>query len=100
MQASPMPFIAPTNCQKTSGLYGLPKLRQLVIATGSPPAQVILRAASATAMAVPFCGSAYTYRELQSVVITMALSVSFTATTAASLGRLVVMVEVPIIESY
>src|SRR5690606_1585148 len=70
------------------------------MADGSPPAQVMLRAASATAIAQPTCGSALTYRALQSTVKAMAFLVPLIATTAASLGRLAVIVAVPTIESY
>ena len=52
-----MPSMALTNCQYTSGLYGLPKFKQLVMALGTPPEQLMLRAASATAIAVPISGS-------------------------------------------
>src|SRR5256886_16441477 len=43
--ASAIPSIASRNCQKFSGLYGLPKLRQSVKASGFAPEQVRLRAA-------------------------------------------------------
>ena len=48
-----IPLIEFTNCQYTSGLYGLPKFKQLVIAEGTPPEQTIFLAASATAIEQP-----------------------------------------------
>ena len=60
MQASAMPSTASDSCHMTSGFSGLPKFRQLVMATGMPPAHTILRAASATAIMPPLYGSAYT----------------------------------------
>ena len=60
MQALLIPLIAPTNCQYTSGLYGLPKFKQLVTALGIPPLQTIFLAASLTAIAQPISGSALT----------------------------------------
>src|SRR5213594_2045534 len=66
--ASAIPSTASRNCQKFSGLYGLPKLRQSVIASGLAPEQARLRAASATAILPPSRGSSAQYTELQSVV--------------------------------
>ena len=60
MHASAMPPSASRNWKKTSGRFGLPKLRQLVMARGRPPEQATLRAASATAMRPPTRGSRYT----------------------------------------
>jgi hypothetical protein len=45
--------MASWNVQKTSGFSGEPKLRQSVIAAGSPPAHATLRAASASAICAP-----------------------------------------------
>ena len=47
--ASPMPRVASANSHMISGFSGLPKLRQLVSASGRAPVQATLRAASATA---------------------------------------------------
>ena len=47
-QASAMPRHASRNWKKISGLSGLPKLRQLVTASGRAPVTAMLRAASAT----------------------------------------------------
>ena len=99
-QALDIPLIAPTNCQYTSGLYGLPKFKQLVIAEGTPPEQMMFLAASATAIAQPSSGSALTILALQSTVIAKALLVPLTLTTPASLGALVPIFMVPTIESY
>ena len=55
-----IPFIAITNCQYTSGLYGFPKFKQLVTAKATPPLHTIFRADSATAIAEPCSGSAFT----------------------------------------
>src|ERR1051326_9526650 len=66
-QASAMPSTASRNCQKFSGLYGLPKFRQSVTASGRAPEQVRLRAASATAILPPARGSSAQESELQSV---------------------------------
>jgi len=57
MHASLMPSIAFSNCHMTSFFSGLPKLRQSVRARGAAPVAVMLRAASATAMAPPVYGS-------------------------------------------
>src|SRR5207237_1426364 len=81
-------------------MYGLPKLRQLVTPIGSPPLHTIFRAASATAIAAPACGLAYTYRLLQSTVIANALPVPLASTMAASLGALVLILAAPTILSY
>src|SRR5947208_1874571 len=67
-QASAIPSTASRNCQKFSGLYGLPKFRLSVTASGFAPEQVRFRAASATAILAPSRGSRVQYRELQSVV--------------------------------
>src|SRR4029453_6443622 len=56
-QASATPSTASRNCQKFSGLYGLPKFKQSVTANGRAPEQVRLRAASATAILPPSRGS-------------------------------------------
>src|SRR5438552_17388735 len=45
-QASETPSTASRNCQKFSGLYGLPKFKQSVTARGRAPEQVRLRARS------------------------------------------------------
>ena len=45
------------SCAMISGFSGLPKLRQLVAATGVAPVQATLRAASATACMAPSLGS-------------------------------------------
>ena len=58
IHAADIPFIAPTNCQYDSGLYGFPKFKQFVTALGTPPEHVIFRAASDTAIIVPTSGSA------------------------------------------
>src|SRR5947199_9508523 len=67
-QASPNPSTASRICQKFAGLYGLPKFRLSVTASGRAPEQVRLRAASATAIRPPSRGSSAQYSELQSVV--------------------------------
>src|SRR5205085_12555770 len=67
-QVSATPSTASRNCQKFSGLYGLPKFRLSVTASGIAPEQVRFRAASATAIRLPSRGSSAQYRELQSVV--------------------------------
>src|SRR3954454_13409644 len=46
-----MPSIASASSQPISGFSGLPKLRQSVSASGSPPAHTTLRARSKTAPA-------------------------------------------------
>src|SRR5437870_104546 len=66
--ASATPSTASRNCQKFSGLYGLPKFKLSVTASGFAPEQVRLRAASATAILPPWRGSSRQYSELQSVV--------------------------------
>jgi len=55
--ASAMPPTASRNWKNTSGRFGLPKLRQFVIAIGRAPVHATLRAASATAMRPPVRGS-------------------------------------------
>src|SRR5207253_10449614 len=65
--ASAIPSTASRNCQKFSGLYGLPKFKLSVTASGRAPEQVRFRAASATAMRPPSRGSSAQYNELQSV---------------------------------
>src|SRR5437667_11060022 len=67
-QASAIPSTASRSCQKFSGLYGLPKLRQSVMASGLAPEHVRLRAASAAAILPPSRGSSAQEVELQSVV--------------------------------
>src|SRR6266436_4073503 len=67
-QASATPSTASRSCQKFSGLYGLPKFRLSVTASGRAPEQVRFRAASATAICPPSRGSSAQYNELQSVV--------------------------------
>src|SRR5205823_7674175 len=67
-QASAMPSTDSRNCQKFSGLYGFPKFKLSVTASGRAPEQVRLRAASATAIFPPSRGSSAQYNELQSVV--------------------------------
>ena len=57
VQASAMPSMAAESCAMISGFSGLPKLRQLVAATGVAPVQATLRAASATACMAPSLGS-------------------------------------------
>src|SRR2546423_230129 len=52
-----MPSIASASSQPISGFSGFPKLRQSVSASGSPPAQATLRAASSTAWMPAFRGS-------------------------------------------
>src|SRR6266498_2366379 len=56
-QASAIPSTDSRNCQKFSGLYGLPKFRLSVTANGLAPEQVRFRAASATAILPPSRGS-------------------------------------------
>ena len=56
-QASPIPRTHSANCHMISGCSGLPKLRQSVMAIGSPPTQAMLRAHSATACRAPRRGS-------------------------------------------
>ena len=51
--ASAIPSIASASCQAISPFSGLPKLRQSVSPSGSPPAQATFRAASSTASAPP-----------------------------------------------
>ena len=55
--AAEMPSIASESWAMISGFSGLPKLRQLVAATGVAPVQATLRAASATACEAPSLGS-------------------------------------------
>ena len=52
-----IPSIASASSHAISGFSGLPKLRQSVRASGSPPAQATFRAASSTASAPPVRGS-------------------------------------------
>ena len=82
--ASAMPSIASCSCQNTSGFSGLPKLRQLVTASGVAPTATTLRAASHTAMAAPTRGSSTANRALPSVARAMAPDVPRTRTSAAS----------------
>src|SRR5439155_10275639 len=65
---SDKPSTASRNCQKFSGLYGLPKFKLSVTARGVAPEQVRFRAASATAIRPPSRVSSAQYNELQSVV--------------------------------
>ena len=51
--ASPRPRVASANSHMISGFSGLPKLRQLVSASGRAPVHATLRAASATAATAP-----------------------------------------------
>ena len=55
--ASAMPRVASANCHMISGRSGLPKFRQSVRPSGSPPTQETLRAHSATASRAPSYGS-------------------------------------------
>ena len=57
-----IPSIASASSQAISGFSGLPKLRQSVSPSGSPPAQATLRAASSTASAPPVRGSSRAIR--------------------------------------
>ena len=52
--------------RRSRGFSGLPKLRQSVTASGSPPAQATLRAASSTASAPPVRGSSRPIRPVPS----------------------------------
>ena len=70
------------------------------MAEGVAPVQLMFRAASETAIAVPISGSACTYLALQSTVKARPFFVPRTATTAASEGRFVVLFSVPTILSY
>ena len=81
--ASPMPATASANCHMISGRSGLPKFRQLVAPTGSPPAHATLRAASATARRAPSLGSRRQKRPLPSTDIASARPVPLTRTTPA-----------------
>ena len=57
VQASAMPSMAAESWAMISGFSGLPKLRQLVAATGVAPVMATLRAHSATACMAPSLGS-------------------------------------------
>ena len=57
---SAMPRVASANCHMISGRSGLPKFRQSVRPSGSPPTQETFRAHSATASRAPSNGSRYT----------------------------------------
>ena len=54
-----MPAMPCWNCHMTSGVSGLPKLRQSVIASGRAPTDTTLRAASTTAIIAPRYGSSW-----------------------------------------
>src|SRR6056297_258719 len=84
LQASPIPPTASRKVQYTSGLYGFPKLRQFVIATGLAPLHTTFLAASATAICPPRRGFRYTYRPLQSVLTARPLFVPLILITPES----------------
>src|SRR6185437_665308 len=71
-QASVRPSITSENCHMICGFSGLPKLRQLVAATGVAPVQDTLRAASATACIAPSFGASQAQRPLPSSAIARA----------------------------
>src|SRR5713101_6409377 len=91
VQASARPSMTWENCHITSGFSGLPKLRQLVAATGRAPLAATLRADSATACIAPTRGFNWHQRPLPSVEsararpTTLVLG-SLMRTTAASLA--------------
>src|SRR5215475_3233647 len=66
VQASVRPSMTCENCHMIGGFSGLPKLRQLVAATGVAPVQLTLRAASATACIAPSFGSSQHQRPFPS----------------------------------
>src|SRR5215467_12164237 len=65
-QAADRPSTTCENCHIISGFSGLPKLRQLVAASGVAPVQETLRAASATACMAPSLGLSQHHRPLPS----------------------------------
>src|SRR6185437_12012703 len=72
LQASVRPSTTCENCHMIGGFSGLPKLRQLVAATGVAPVQETLRAASATACIAPSLGSSQHQRPFPSRAIASA----------------------------
>src|SRR5215469_15525296 len=72
------------NCHMIQGFSGLPKLRQLVAATGSAPVQDTLRADSATACIAPILGSSQHQRPLPSRDMASARFVPLMRMTPAS----------------
>src|ERR1700740_2840702 len=91
LQPSARPSMLSLNCHITSGFSGLPKLRQLVAATGRAPLEATLRADSATACIAPTRGLSWHQRPLPSVEsasarLTSLVLGSLIRTTAASLA--------------
>src|SRR5262249_5505777 len=66
LHASARPSTTCANCHMICGFSGLPKLRQLVAASGFAPVQDTLRAASATACIAPILGSSQHQRPFPS----------------------------------
>src|SRR5262252_11065445 len=64
--AAAMPSTTWESCHMIGGFSGLPKLRQLVAASGVAPVQETLRAASATACMAPSLGLSQHHRPLPS----------------------------------
>src|SRR5215467_10955277 len=72
LHALARPSTTCANCHMICGFSGLPKLRQLVAATGFAPVHETLRADSATACIAPSLGSSQHQRPLPSSAIASA----------------------------